>query len=250
MIPKTRIDLAKRILQDLGEPVIKVNLAPEQLENAIDDAIDYWQQWHHESQDRTFISIKVTKEMLAANSVPVPENVFAVLSVVRGGNGSGRVSWMSYEFELTRDMIFDSMKSAGSGGGGMSAYIMAKQNLTDMQHIMNAPMQFDFRLHKGAVTILDDMSKYYSEGDFIVLEVMGFLYKDSHNIWGDEALRKLATAYARRFWGQNLIKYAGIALPGGTMLNGTEIYQQGQQDIEKYEEYILNLSEPYGIILG
>lgn len=253
MIPKSRVDLETRILQDLGEPVIKVNLAKEQLDNAIDDAIEYWQQWHHESQDRTFLSIKVTKEMLESNAVPLPENVFAVLSILKGGgSGSGKVSWLSYEFEMTKDMVFDSMKpgSSGSSGGGMSAYILAKNNLSNMQHILNAPMPFDYRYHKRELSVLDDLSKYYNEGDFMVIEVMGYLYKDSHNIWGDESLRKLATAYAKRYWGQNLIKFAGVSLPGGVTLNGTEIYQQAMQDIEKQEAYILELSEPYGIILS
>ena len=55
MIPKNKAELILRIKQDLGEPVIKVNIAKEQLENAVDDAIDYWQQYHNESQeDRSY----------------------------------------------------------------------------------------------------------------------------------------------------------------------------------------------------
>lgn len=247
MIPKTREDLIQRMLQDLGEPVIKVNLAQEQLENAVDDAIDYWQQWHHESQDRTFMKIEITQEMLDNNTVPLPDSVFAVLQIVNpGANGGGKVSWMSYEFEMTRDAMFDTMKQ---GGGGLSSYVMTKQKLSDMQHLLLKPLPFDYRYHKRELTVFGSLSDYYSVGSSMLIEVMGFLYKSSHNIWGDEALRKLATAYAKKYWGQNLIKFAGVALPGGTMLNGSEIYQQAIQDIEKAEQHITELAEPYGIIV-
>lgn len=247
MIPKNRDELVRRMLEDLGEPVIKVNLAKEQLENAVDDAIDFWQLWHHESQDHTFLRVEITQEMLDNNAVKLPDSVFAVLQIVNPGAGSGgAVSWMSYEFEMTRDAMFDTMKQSG---GGLSSYVMTKQKLADMQHLLIKPLPFDYRYHKRELTVFGNLSDYYSVGSYMLIEVMGFLYKSSHNIWGDQALRKLATAYAKKYWGQNLIKFAGVALPGGTMLNGSEIYQQAMQDIEKAEQHITDLSEPYGIIV-
>ena len=82
MIPKTRNELNIRVLQDLGEPVIKVNVAREQVENAIDDALEYWSQYHHEGQDRSYLKVVITQKMLDTNVVPLPESVFSVLSIV------------------------------------------------------------------------------------------------------------------------------------------------------------------------
>ena len=84
----------------------------------------------------------------------------------------------------------------------------------------------------------------------MLVEVMGFLYKSSYNIWGDEALRKLATAYAKKYWGMNLKKFSGVSLPGGTLLNGDAIYNDALLDIEKYENYIFSLQEPLGIVIA
>lgn len=247
MIPNTKLELQTRILQDLGEPVIKVNVAAEQLENAIDDAVAYWSQYHHESQDRSFLKVKITQEMMDTGVIPLPESVFSVLSIVDARTAGGDESWMSFEFEMTRDALFDSMKA--TGGGGMSTFVMTKQYLTDIGDLLKTPIPFDFRVHKHELTIFGNLKQYFGVGSTILLEVMGYLWKSSYNIWGDEALRKLATAYTKKYWGQNLSKFSGVQLPGGQTMNGLAILQDAQVEIEKQEQYIFNLSEPTGIII-
>lgn len=248
MIPKTRNELNIRVLQDLGEPVIKVNVAHEQIENAIDDALEYWSQYHHEGQDRSYLKVVITQEMLDTNIVPIPESVFSVLSIVDARQANrGDNAWMSFEFEMTRDALYDSMKA--TGGGGMSQFVMTKQYLTDIADLLKNPLPFDFRMHKHELAIFGDLSRYFGVGSVMLLEVMGYLWKSSYNVWGDDALRKLATAYTKKYWGQNLSKFSGVALPGGQVMNGMAILQDAQSEIEKQEQYILSLTEPLGIII-
>ena len=248
MIPKTRRELNTRILQDLGEPVIKVNVAFEQTENAIDDALEYWSQYHHEGQDRSFLKVVITQEMLDSNVVPIPESIFSVLSIVDAKQANkGDNAWMSFEFEMTRDALYDSMKA--TGGGGMSQFIMTKQYLTDIQDYLKKPLPFDFRMHKHELTVFGNLSQYFGVGSVMLLEVQGYLWKSSYNVWGDDSLRKLATAYTKKYWGQNLSKFSGVALPGGQVMNGMAMLQDAQAEIEKQEAWVLSLAEPLGIII-
>lgn len=248
MIPKTRRELNTRILQDLGEPVIKVNVAFEQTENAIDDALEYWSQYHHEGQDRSFLKVVITQEMLDSNVVPIPESIFSVLSIVDAKQANkGDNAWMSFEFEMTRDALYDSMKA--TGGGGMSQFIMTKQYLTDIQDYLKKPLPFDFRMHKHELTVFGNLSQYFGVGSVMLLEVQGYLWKSSYNVWGDDSLRKLATAYTKKYWGQNLSKFSGVALPGGQVMNGMAMLQDAQAEIEKQEAWILTLVEPNGLLI-
>lgn len=252
MIPKTKMELGQRILQDLGSPVIQINIAEEQIDNAIDDAVEYWSHYHHEGQDRSLIRIPITQEILDTNTVPIPESVFAIYNIVDPQSSkSGDAAWMSYEFEMTRDAIYDSMRPSGGGsGGGFSSYVLRKQYLSDIAYLLKKPLPFDFRLHKHELTVFGELSTYYGPGDNIVLDVSGFLWKNSYNVWGDEALRKLATAYAKKYWGQNLSKFTNVSLPSGQTLNGDGILNNALMDIEKQENYILSLAEPLGIIIN
>ena len=47
---------------------------------------------------------------------------------------------------------------------------------------------------------------------------------------------KYTTALFKKQWGQNLIKFEGMQLPGGATLNGRQIYDDGNTELEKLEE--------------
>lgn len=250
MIPNTRDELLQRIKEDLGEPVIKVNIARSQLDNAVDDALDFWNQYHNEAQDRTFLKVKVTQDMLNTNTIPMPESVFAVEQIISPNSNGGDLGWMSFEYEMTRDAVFGASSGAlGQASGGLSTLVMTKQFLADMKKLLVAPIPFDFRFYKGYITVFDSLEKYVSVGNYLLVEVYGFLYKNGFNIWGDESLRRLATAYAKKYWGQNLKKFSGVALPGGTILNGDSIYNDAMEDIQEQKQWIRSLGEPLGIVL-
>ena len=40
----------------------------------------------------------------------------------------------------------------------------------------------------------------------------------------------------KRQWGQNLIKFKGVKLPGGIELNGREIYEDAERELESIKQ--------------
>ena len=49
-------------------------------------------------------------------------------------------------------------------------------------------------------------------------------------------LKMYFTALLKRQWGQNLIKFRGVKLPGGLELNGREIYDDGQRELDAIKQ--------------
>ena len=47
----------------------------------------------------------------------------------------------------------------------------------------------------------------------------------------------------KRQWGQNLLKFQGVKLPGGVELNGRQIYDDGMKDLEIIREQMSNTYE-------
>ena len=66
-LPTTKQGLADWILRRLGAPMINVELADIQLEDAIDEAVQWYQNWHYDGSQRSYRTIKITAEMLAGN---------------------------------------------------------------------------------------------------------------------------------------------------------------------------------------
>jgi len=66
---------------------------------------------------------------------------------------------------------------------------------------------------------------------------------DASAIYNDFWLKKYATAIIKKQWGINLIKFQGVKLPGGTELNGRQIYDDGQREIDEIRGQMLSTYE-------
>ena len=62
-------------------------------------------------------------------------------------------------------------------------------------------------------------------------------------MWNDTFLKRYLTALIKKQWGQNLIKFQGVKLPGGVELNGREIYEDGQKELDTIAEMMSNTYE-------
>ena len=58
-------------------------------------------------------------------------------------------------------------------------------------------------------------------------------------MYNDSFVKKYLTALIKRQWGQNLIKFRGVKLPGGIELNGREIYDDAQRELDQLKQVML-----------
>ena len=62
-------------------------------------------------------------------------------------------------------------------------------------------------------------------------------------VWDDYFLKKYATALLKKQWGQNLIKFNGVQLPGGVSINGMQIYKEACEEIDELMEKSISTFE-------
>ena len=83
-----------------------------------------------------------------------------------------------------------------------------------------------------------------SKNDYLVIDCLSQLNPDDYGrVWNDSFLKKYATALMKRQWGQNLLKFQGVKLPGGVELNGRQIYDDAEKDLEIIREQMSNTYE-------
>ena len=83
-----------------------------------------------------------------------------------------------------------------------------------------------------------------SKDDYIIVDCFSTLDPNDYSkVFNDSFLKKYLTALMKRQWGQNLIKFAGVKLPGGIELNGRQIYDDAEKDLEKIQEMMSNTYE-------
>ena len=85
----------------------------------------------------------------------------------------------------------------------------------------------------------DFEDKDIEAGDYIVAEVYKIVDPSAHtSIFNDMWLKEYTTSLIKQQWGQNLIKFEGMQLPGGVTLNGRQIYDDATTEIDRLRETI------------
>mgnify|MGYP003644985987 CR=1 FL=1 len=140
---------------------------------------------------------------------------------------------IEYQFNL------NSLPGLLKGSGGLANYATSRQYISLMDDMFSKSdtRQIRFNRLTDKVYIDMDWDSAVKIGDWLVLQcykkIDGSVYTELYN---DIFLKKYTTALFKKQWGQNLIKYEGMQLPGGATLNGRQIYDDGNTELEKLEE--------------
>ncbi len=242
--PSTRQELIDYCLRKLGFPVLEINVDDDQIEDLIDDAIQFFQERHFDGSVKTFLKLEVTDQMIADakvngaiagsdfkeqnNFITVPEHVLGVTKIYAYDNSSSAVSGnifsMKYQLFLNDFYNFGSMEILN--------YYMVKQYLETLDFVIGnfKPIRFNKRENK---LYLDTDWEQLNGGDMILIECYRMIDPAaSTEVYNDVWMKRYLTALIKRQWGQNLIKFKNVQLPGGTTLNGREFYEDAQAEID------------------
>ena len=256
------INYAKR---RLGAPVLEINVADEQVEDLLDDAIQFFQQRHFDGVERMYLKHKFTQDEIDrgkanqgassttttgivtttgistsitgygtttsvftenSNFIQVPDAVIGIQQIFKFDSSSISGGMFSIKYQLfLNDLYYFNSVE-------LLQYSMVKSYLEDIDFLLTPERQIRFNKQQNRLYI-DINYDSLKEGDFIVIDCLRVLDPNQYqDIYNDMFLKMYFTALLKRQWGQNLIKFRGTKLPGGLELNGREIYEDGMRDVE------------------
>lgn len=234
MKPKNFEDLADYCMQQLGSPVIDIHVAEEQVQNRIEDAFDFFNDFHGDSQDRALYKHQITQTDITNGFLTLPTDVMAVMRVLPFSN-TGAGSLFSPEYQYRADLVYQMLQ----GGGGLSGYVTSMSYLSMMQDILVGEKTFTFNRFTRRLVIQMDWASQVQVGQWIVVELYQTVdMEEFTDIFNNRMLKKLATAYVKKQWGSNVKLHSGIVLLGGVTVNGQTIYDEAMAEIENIEEEI------------
>ena len=74
----SRADFKEYCLRRLGKPVIEINVADEQVEDRIDEAIQKWQEYHFDGSERTYVRHQVTQDDIDNTCIPITDDYIGI----------------------------------------------------------------------------------------------------------------------------------------------------------------------------
>lgn len=232
-------------LRRLGAPVIEINVAPEQVEDRVDDALKYYNEYHFEGQGQGYYKHEVTQTDKDNRYIDLPESVMAVTKVFNSSVFAGSYGLFDVRYQIALNDLY-SLNSRT-----MVPYFMTMQHLGLMEQMLVGERSFRFQRHTNRLHIDTNWDKYRI-GSFILVEVTESLSPDDYSdIWNDRWFQRYATCLIKCQWGENLSKFKVVPLPGGMILNGSEILSVALSEKAQLEGEMINTySEPLVARIG
>ena len=256
--PATRETLKQYALRALGKPVIEINVDVDQLEDRIDEAVQYFQQYHYDGIRRTYLKYKLTaadKTRLAAingstetatdsvsgnsstwyednNYLVVPSSIISVINIFPFSD-KGNLNLFDVRYQLRLNDLYDFSSTS------VINYDIVLRHLDFLDHILVGEKPLRFNQHDNRLYIDMDWTNDLQTDEYLVIEAYRKLDPSAYtDVWNDIYLKRYTTALFKKQWGANLSKFNGVAMVGGVTLNGQQIYSEALQDIEKLENEI------------
>ena len=267
----TRETLKQYCLRALGKPVIEINVEDDQVEDRIDEALQYFAQYHYDGVERMYLKYQVTADDITRaktnetlstvtdtadstvtasfvegkNYIPMPSSVVSVTRIF-DFTDKANLNLFDVRYQLRLNDLYDFSSTS------IIHYDMTLRHLDMLDHILVGERPIRFNQHKNRLYIDMDWSNDIDAGDFIIIECYRKLDPSTFtDIFDDIFLKKYLIQLIKKQWGTNLSKFQGVAMLGGVQMNGEQIYTQAQEEINKLEEQIqLSYELPPNYMMG
>ena len=257
-IPTTKATFKSYCLRALGSGVIDINVSDDQADDRIDEALQYFSQYHYDGVERMYLKHLITSDDVTRatsdasttatdkvddsvtatwkegkNYIPVPDAVLSVVEVFPFYEGSTS-NMFDVRYQLRLNDLYDLSRY------DLVPFYMNFQNIRFIEEILVGKQPLRFNRHVNRLHIDMDWDKL-EVGQFLVAHVYEKVDGDTYtDIWGDRWLAEYATCLIKYQWGSNLSKFTGMQLPGGVQFNGADILSQAQQEKDRLEQEMIS----------
>ena len=256
--PSNRSELVNYCKRQLGAPVLEVNVSDEQIDDLVDDALQFFHERHFDGVIQTYLKYKITQDDIDRgqakgggtslgittttttstvglsttfdleenqNYIQMPPSVIGVNQIFKVRSDTVYDGLFNIRYQLFLNDLY------AFGSIDLLQYSMVQTKLEDITFLLNPDVRYRFNIRQDRLYIDADFG-VLNVGDYFIIDCFRILDpNDFTRVYNDPFLKRYFTALCKKQWGQNLIKFQGVQLPGGIQLNGRQIYDDGVAEL-------------------
>lgn len=231
--PATRTEFKDFCLRRLGAPVLEINIDEDQVEDCIEEALEYYHEFHFDGVERFHLKHQITQTDITNGYIPIPDYIIGVINIFpwNGNGGSSSDSLFNIQYQLRLTDLWDLANST------MLYYTQARSHITMLDMLLNGtkPLRFNRHLNKLHIDML--WAQNVEVDNYVIVECYRALDPETwSNVWNDMWLKRYATALIKKQWATNIKKFSGITLPGGVTLDGDKLYDEAVTEVKELED--------------
>tara|TARA_E500000178_G_scaffold354840_1_gene425311 strand:+ start:5497 stop:6312 length:816 start_codon:yes stop_codon:yes gene_type:complete len=253
--PTSKTELKEYIKRKLGAPVLEINVDDDQLDDRVDEALQYFYTYHYDGSMKVYLKHQLSTNNLATmrtdetftesasgthdynnqqvkqqkNYIVLPDFVMSVTNIFPFADKSN-MNMFDLRYQLRLNDLYDLTST------NILYYEMVQQHISLLDRVLVGRTPIRFNQHMNRL-YLDGNIESLSDGEYIIIECYRKMDPTTFtDVFDDMWLKKYATALVKYQWGENLSKFQGIALPGGVTLDASQMKQEAQEEIQRLEE--------------
>ena len=236
-VPSSRETLIDYCKRRLGDPVIEINVDEDQVEDRVDEALQYYQEYHSDATQRTYLKHLITGTDVTNEYISLASNIIFVSKLFPISSSFN--SSFNF-FDIKYQMMLNDIADMNNFAGDLAYYEALQQHLSLLDMKLNGTPQIEFSRKMNRIYIHGD----FQDGDiladeYLIAEVYNVVDPEAHtSVYNDIWLKMYATSLIKEQWGLNLMKFEGMQLPGGVIINGRQLYDDATGELQDLREKI------------
>lgn len=256
-----RNKLKKYIKMKLGYPIVSIEVTDEQMDFAIDEAVELFSKWVH--YDHEYYALDVSKVSVISKDNPdgnysekdgfkLPDNIVSVNHIHNGNTSLLTNAGTTLDFFLMNSGMYPGVGMYNNNntlpGNGVFLDIYMYQNLMKMtQEPFGYRYNYNYNERSKFLKLSPDPQKERSGPKVLVLEVQTI--RPEEQLLGEDIVKRTSVALVKQMIGQVRAKFgSGLTFPGGGQVS-SDILQEGKDEYDAILEELKNTEPPYMFFL-
>lgn len=174
----TRQQFKNYCLRRLGWPVIQINVDDDQVEDRIDDALQFFHDYHFDGCEKIFMKHKITQQDIDRGWIYCPEAVISVVSIMPFNQSSSSTNMFDLRYQLRLHDLYDFTSVS------YVSYEITMQHITTLNMLFSGYPQYRFNRHLDKLFLDIDWSRDVMKDEFVVIECYRKLDPDNFVVQG------------------------------------------------------------------
>ena len=242
----TRQGLIDYCRRSLGEPVVELNIDDQQVDDRVDEAIDYFRQYHFDGIEKMYLKHVITQDDIDNKYIVLNDLIFGVSRVFPVASGtSTSKSIFDLQYQLRLNDLYDLTSTS------VIYYTQVMSHLALLDQTLNGHPLYRFNRMNSKLYIDTIWQEKMQPGNYILVECYRALDpEEATKVYDNYWLKHYATALIKKQWATNIKKFSGLQLPGGVTMDGDKLYAEAIQEIKDLEDEMISKAAPLEFMMG
>jgi len=162
--PTTREEFKNYCLRKLGWPVLQINVDDDQVNDRIDEALQFWYDYHYDGTEKMFLKHRISQQDIDRGWIYCPDSIIFVTGIFPFDESNSSINMFDLRYQLRLHDLYDFTSVS------YVSYEITMQHIRTLNLLFSGTPQFRFHRHQNKLHLDIDWTRDLDVGQYVVAE--------------------------------------------------------------------------------